>query len=102
VNESVYGGIFDAIEMNPGLKNYGKNFRVKITKEQDSYHPSAIQTFSKKGYLKTDPEFYVSWNYFFRFGGGKTPKGYFHRKGMRPDSLDMYYNSGPYLGLQPE
>jgi len=97
VAEEVYGHIWDGIEMNPGLPNFGKVVRVKLY-STTGYSPSAIQEFSPRGWMKLDPKFYAEW---YRLGKNHT---YYHRTGFRPDHEDTYYNKTivGYWGLSFE
>lgn len=101
-SDDIYGKTFDVIERKEGHADYGKVFKVTLkwtevtyngsTFSPQQYHPSAIQSFSNKGFMKCDPYYYSSWR----------NKVYFFRYGWRPDSLDVYYNWGPYLGINYE
>lgn len=117
VDANIYGKTVDAREMKPGHPRYGERFRVQIRWEPlliqtdgsfkpgdlNVYSPSAIQYFSKKGWMRLDPDYCSTWNWFWRWPHGE-PKGFFTRRGHRPDHLDIYYNKSlfPYVGMNGE
>jgi len=99
ITDSIYGKSFEATELNGPAP--GRKIAVLLewrelewpfsTKDMAMYMPSTIQK-SRKGYLRTEPYHYVQWR------DGK----YFFRYGYRCDSLDIYYNFGPYAGRNTE
>lgn len=94
-----------------GPEIYGRTFRVfengkeKIVRlewreltwpfteeEANIYFPSTIQSYSPQGYMTMEPWYKSSWNQGM----------YFVRMGYRNDALDIYYNYGPYAGVNFE
>lgn len=122
----VYGRSWMCVETNPGnpdfmktkevyfpfpivparvwdLQNDDGSFTMRC--EPNVYSPSAIQYFSKSGYMRLYPDYYSTWSAFdFKITDGikKWSRGFFYRWGWRPDHLDVYYNWGPFVGLRGE
>lgn len=98
----VYGKTWPCIERNPGHPDYGQqgtaalSFHAMPWSEIETgalaYSPSALQEFGPKSWLRMGP-FYVA---------EYRPGRYFYRVGFRPDHLDVYYNWGPFLGVNVE
>jgi hypothetical protein len=122
--DDIYGNEFMAWERNPGMPNFNKPLKVKLIDPNsvkvtitDSinpdgtytqvvspniYCPSALQMFSKKGWIKLNPEYHSTWNIlkwrelpWLKAGAiGEAPEDMvlFKRSKNRPDSEDGYYN----------
>ena len=99
VNSGIYGLTWDAIELNPANENYMKEIKVKLHGDGE-HSPSALQRFSKRGWMKLSPWYVAQWWKIKDMGKGKEDYYLFHRQGMRPDHQDKYYNWGPMLGLK--
>ena len=107
IGPDVYNKEWDAIEKNHGAPDFNKPIKVKLFKgsEEGVYSPSALQRFSKKGWMKLDPWYVAQW-YLVKQKGEELGMGpeedyfAFHRQGYRPDHVDSYYNVGPMLGLK--
>lgn len=108
----VYGHNFVAIEFNFGHKDYGKSKIVTIEWHEvatmdgtqfspQQYSPSALQTFSEKGWMECEP-WYKAWWRWSKMSTGSNNRGFNYRIGWRPDHVDTYYNFGPYAGLKSE
>jgi len=100
INEDVYDRVHDAIEKNPGHPGYDKWHRVRLIKGE-GYSPSALQKFSKKGWMKLEPWYIAQWRHIKKVEDDEDLV-FFHREGYRPDHQDIYYNWGPMLGLHFE
>ena len=118
VDASIYGKTVFAYERNEGNPNFNKLIQVKIKWERanvwdqkigdkwvqrclpNDYHPSALQKFSPKGWMKLNPEYHAWWR---RLDEEKEEPALNFRRGFRPDSLDAYYNKNLiYAGLKYE
>ena len=120
--DMIYGMSFDAVELNRGNPNYKKIIKVKFPQwrpakvwdelvndryvqriDFNDYHPSALQKYSRKGYMVLDPYYKAIWkwnnmkelDWELNDGTGEGPEDrvFFTRSGNRPDSLDGYYNA---------
>jgi len=116
--EDIYGVEFEAIERNMG-PNFGKVFKVRLqdprevwgkvqvidtpvagghiqTITPNIYSPSALQKFSRTGYIKMEPSYSSWWKVLKRREEPGNVTGedtvLFYRSGYRPDHLDGYYN----------
>ncbi len=110
ITSACYGSIVQAYERNSGNPMFGKLMMVKLewvevkhtqgvfTPQQ--YSPSAIQSFSPKGFLKMDPSYYSYWKQLDK--KDHWERAIFYRFGNRPDHYDVYYNYGPFFGLKGE
>ena len=87
----------EGFETKAGHDSYLKNRRVALR----YYGPSPIQSFdrTKSSFQITYP-FHVAFH--FQFFWKNEPRMVYGRFGFRWDSLDRYYNLGPYLGLSFE
>jgi len=123
--QMVYGRSWLAIEMNPGHPEFlkAKDVYLPPVKEArvwdipdqsnpgkfiqmidpDQYSPSALQKFSKEGWMKMYPYYHAEWAFnnrkelkWLQNGAkGTSPEdtvGFF-RRGDRPDHVDLYYNT---------
>ena len=107
-----------AYEKNPDSPNHDKLIEVKLNwspakvwdEEEggkwvqkcspNDYHPSALQSYSPKGWMKLKPDYYAWWR---RIDVDKVEPCPNLRRGYRPDSLDGYYNKSIlYVGLNYE
>lgn len=73
----------------------------------NEYSPSAIQSFSPRGYLKLSPAYHSEWKALsWEENGYEWDGGLFNRRDTRPDHLDVYYNTSPlkigFVGLRAE
>jgi hypothetical protein len=90
-----------AIERNDGPQ-LGQRFEVDLI--EAGYSPSSLQLYSDKGWMELDP-FYKTWHRVLKRDAegnpveGRCPNW---RVGWRVDHLDMYYNFGPFAGLNFE
>lgn len=107
IDAGVYNKTWDAVERNPGAPNFNNRTRVKLFKGRGDnlYSPSALQRFSKKGWMKLSPWYISQWYLLKQMGNelGMGPKEdffAFHRQGYRPDHVDSYYNWGPMFSLK--
>lgn len=107
IGPDVYNKTWDAIETHQGAPNFGKRVRVKLFKGygEGLYSPSALQRFSKKGWMKLDPWYVAQWFLIKQKGkelgmGPEEDYFAFNRQGYRPDHNGKYYNWGPMLGLK--
>lgn len=77
--------------------------------EPEMYSPSALQKFSKKGWMKLSPAYHSEWNYnnlkerkWLEAGAkGESPEDRvaFFRRFNRPDHVDLYYNTDKWLPI---
>jgi hypothetical protein len=120
--EDVYGKKWDVVEMNPGDERFGKLREVYIPHWEEAtytegvamlpnnYSPSALQKFSKEGFLKMSPSYTAHWWRNKNAVEGRPLMDVvrqdrsvvFVRHSWRPDHLQFYFNFGPYAGLRWE
>lgn len=115
--DDVYGRRWLATEMNPGHPNFMKsediflphweeslvwdeepiNGPAKQMIKGDFYSPSALQKFSKRGWMSLYPFYHTEWNVLKKRELPVWPETgedtvIFWRRGYRPDHVDLYYN----------
>jgi hypothetical protein len=100
----VYGQTFSVIERKGGHPQYGQVRDITLSwvegmEIEGQYSPSAVQKFSREGWMKLDPGYSCGWR---QLKKGKEEPVLFWRYGWRPDHLDIYYNFGPFAGLKYE
>ncbi len=88
ITSGIYASAWVGIEHGTGAK-------VSVWLKQENWWPSVIPTTSEYGWLKLSPEFHCAWR---QKAGWRN---YYWRWGNRPD-FDMYYNTTPYAGRNPE
>lgn len=115
--DDVYGKMWNAVEMNPGMPDFYKpkvvhipkweeatltevqqpDGTLKISVVPDNYSPSALQKFSRVGWMRLDPDYYSRWCVITKRELPIYPEigedtVAFFRRGYRPDHVDVYYN----------
>ena len=112
INPDFYGTNIRAWETNPANPYFNTEKWVSIKWEigntsPNMYFPSALQRWSRFGYLRMTPRYWTIWkvikqkeNPFKSTRVTGENKVLFWRNGYRNDALDVYYNNGPMLGLQ--
>jgi hypothetical protein len=128
----VYGKAWLAQEMQPGRPDYLQwktvTLQMEEVKVKDAllggggyittfepagvYSPSALQKFSREGWMRLSPRYYSRWGMCDmkerRWLQANRPGGWeakpedfvlFFRKGHRPDHVDTYYNMGKGPGV---
>lgn len=135
----VYDRVWEAVEMNPGREDFLLRKSVRLywrpatvwdepngdgTFGQRTtggmYSPSALQKFSRSGWMRAHPKYYTSWHVlrwreFPALIEGRVAEYeaaadtvLFFRTGWRPDHVDCYYNGdlagvpAPMAGLHWE
>lgn len=126
--KDVYGRMFMATEMNPGNPRFQDSFPIQIpewrpnsVRDQhhvsptgldfwepivtpNDYSPSALQKFSKRGFMQLEPYYRSTWNITKKrelpvwpeIGEDRLLP--FFRMGYRPDHVDLYYNRSTLIG----
>jgi len=113
----IYGREWEVIEMNPSSEDFQKKKKIRIPYWEESvvtdlkredgtyeqivapmqYSPSALQKFSKNGWMKLEPDYFSSWKVLKKRELPVWPETgddtvLFMRSGHRPDHVDCYYN----------
>lgn len=104
IGPDIYGMTFDAVERLKGHPEEGQTHKVTLRWEetrftvgqlflpQGLYSPSAIQSFSQRGYMVLDPKYKCWWQESPFQYGDEEKEALVLASGERPDHLDVYYN----------